>query len=165
MQVQFNNTDKTAGTIDGRNFTISATGNICINRSKATKAATEAILAAKAVKPAAVKKVAAAKVEQSAKPVAKKQAATFGSAAIGQLAAVKPAAVKKDVVAGGRAPTLADEAKIVLMVKENPKREGCAAHVRFQAYFTSKTVADALATGLTRKDLAWDIAHGFISIK
>ena len=162
MQVQFTNTDKTAG-------------KIWVNRSKASKAVEAAILEAKAAKPAAAKK---ATVKKADKPVTVKKAeagkehklpakpaATFGSFMADQLtAAVKPEA-KKEAPAGGRAPTLADDAKITLLVKENPKREGCAAYERFNAYFTVKTVAQALAAGLTRKDLAWDIAHGHISVK
>ncbi len=176
MQVQFTNTDKTAGTVDGRAFTISATGNIWVNRSKANKATEAAILEAKAAKPAAAKKATAKKAD---KPVtvkkaeagkehklpAKPAAATFGSFMTNQLVAAAKPAAKKEAPAGGRAPTLADEAKITLLVKENPKREGCAAYERFNAYFTVKTVAEALAAGLTRKDLAWDIAHGHISVK
>lgn len=178
MQVQFTNTDKTAGTVDGRAFTISATGNIWVNRSKANKATEAAILEAKAAKPAAAKKATAKKA--ATKPVtvkkaeagkehklpAKPEAATFGSFVLQQAAAAakntKPA---KAEAAGGRAPPLADESKITLLVTENPKREGSAAHERFQAYFTVKTVAQALAAGLTRKDLAWDIAHNHISVK
>lgn len=176
MQVQFTNTDKTAGTVDGRAFTISATGNIWVNRSKANKATEAAILEAKAAKPAAAKKATAKKAD---KPVtvkkaeagkehklpAKPAAATFGSFMTNQLVTAAKPAAKKEAPAGGRAPTLAEEAKITLLVKENPKREGCAAYERFQAYFTVKTVAEALASGLTRKDLAWDIAHGHISVK
>ena len=176
MQVQFTNTDKTAGTVDGRAFTISATGNIWVNRSKANKATEAAILEAKAAKPAAAKKATAKKAD---KPVtvkkaeagkehklpAKPAAATFGSFMTNQLVSAAKPAAKKEAPAGGRAPTLADEAKITLLVKENPKREGCAAYERFNAYFTVKTVAEALAAGLTRKDLAWDIAHGHISVK
>ena len=191
MQVQFTNTDKTAGTVDGRAFTISATGNIWVNRSKASKAVAEAINAAKAAKPEAKKSapkltmnfvtgkitvknpakavtkpvtVKKAEAGKEHKLPAKPAAATFGSFMTNQLAAVKPAA-KKAAPDGGRAPTLADDSKITLLVKENPKREGCAAYERFNAYFTVKTVAQALAAGLTRKDLAWDIAHGHISVK
>lgn len=178
MQVQFTNTDKTAGTVDGRAFTISATGNIWVNRSKANKATEAAILEAKAAKPAAAKKATAKKA--ATKPVtvkkaeageehklpAKPEAATFGSFVLQQAAAAakntKPA---KAEAAGGRAPPLVDESKITLLVTENPKREGCAAYERFNAYFTVKTVAQALEAGLTRKDLAWDIAHGHISVK
>lgn len=178
MQVQFTNTDKTAGTVDGRAFTISATGNIWVNRSKANKATEAAILEAKAAKPAAAKKATAKKA--ATKPVtvkkaeagkehklpAKPEAATFGSFVLQQAAAAakntKPA---KAEAAGDRAPPLADESKITLLVTENPKREGCAAYERFNAYFTVKTVAQALEAGLTRKDLAWDIAHGHISVK
>ena len=163
MKVQFTNTEKTAGTVDGRAFTISATGNIWVNRSKASKAVAEAINAAKAeaAKPAAKKADKPAAKKAAAKPAA----ATFGSFMADQLGAAAKPAAKKAAPAGGRAPTLADDAKITLLVKENPKREGCAAYERFNAYFTVKTVAEALAAGLTRKDLAWDIAHGHISVK
>lgn len=167
MQVQFTNTDKTAGTVDGRAFTISATGNIWVNRSKASKAVAEAINAAKAeaAKPAAKKAVKKADKPAAKKAAAKPAAATFGSFMADQLGAATKPAAKKAAPAGGRAPTLADDSKITLLVKENPKREGCAAYERFNAYFTVKTVAEALAAGLTRKDLAWDIAHGHISVK
>jgi hypothetical protein len=162
MQVQFTNTDKTAGTIDGRNFTISAAGKIWVNRARPSKAAEAAILAAKAE--------AAKKAEKPAKAVSAKKAskpATVASFMLQQLgaAAAKPAAKKAEAPAGGRAPSLADDSKITLLVKENPKREGCAAYERFQAYFKVTTVAEALAAGLTRKDLAWDIAHGHITVK
>lgn len=162
MQVQFTNTDKTAGTIDGRNFTISAAGKIWVNRARPSKAAEAAILAAKAE--------AAKKAEKPAKAAPAKKAskpATAASFMLQQLgaAAAKPAAKKAEAPAGGRAPSLADDSKITLLVKENPKREGCAAYERFQAYFKVTTVAEALAAGLTRKDLAWDIAHGHITVK
>lgn len=180
MQVQFTNTDKTAGTVDGRAFTISAAGKIWVNRSKASKAVEAAILEAKAAKPAAAKKATAKKAtaKKADKPVTVKKAeagkehklpakpaATFGSFFADQIGANTKPAAKKEAPAGGRAPTLADDAKITLLVKENPKREGCAAYERFNAYFTVKTVAQALAAGLTRKDLAWDIAHGHIAVK
>ena len=172
MQVQFANTDKTAGTVDGRAFTISAAGKIWVNRSKASKAVEAAILEAKAAKPAAAKKadkpVTVKKAEAGKEhKLPTKPAATFGSFFADQIGANsnKPAAKKGEAPAGGRAPTLADDAKITLLVKENPKREGCAAYERFNAYFTVKTVAQALEAGLTRKDLAWDIAHGHISVK
>ena len=129
MQVQFTNTDKTAGTVDGRAFTISATGNIWVNRSKASKAVAEAINAAKA---------------EAAKPAAKKAAP-----------------------AGGRAPTLADDSKITLLVKENPKREGSAGYERFQAGYIdskAKTVQQALDAGVTLADIAYDVKKEFIKL-
>lgn len=166
MQVQFTNTDKTAGTIDGRNFTISAAGKIWVNRARPSKAAEAAILAAKAE--VAKKAEKPAKAAPKAAPAKKaSKPATVASFMLQQLgaAAAKPAAKKAEAPAGGRAPSLADDSKITLLVKENPKREGCAAYERFQAYFKVTTVAEALAAGLTRKDLAWDIAHGHISVK
>lgn len=124
MQVSFTNTELTAGTIEGRNFTISASGKIWINRARPGKAASAAIEAA----------LIAARTPAPVEPA-------------------KAAPVDADV-------------KLVVLVKANPKREGCAAYERFKAYFSKqvKTVGDALAAGLTRKDIAWDTARGYIKL-
>lgn len=62
-----------------------------------------------------------------------------------------------------------DDQKIVLKVKENPKREGSASYDRFEAYFDKKvkTVGDALKKGITLGDLAWDSdeKRGYIEIR
>ena len=66
---------------------------------------------------------------------------------------------------GKRPATFADNAKITVLVSENPKREGTAAHEMFKLYKKSATVASFLAAGGTRSCLAWDEAREFISIK
>ena len=58
-----------------------------------------------------------------------------------------------------------DEAKITVLVKENPKREGSEAHRRFKLYRTGMTVADYLAKGGTGADLTWDTKHRHVSVK
>lgn len=58
-----------------------------------------------------------------------------------------------------------DNAKIKLLVKENPKREGSKAHEAFQGYFGAKTVAEALANGVNRSSIAWDAKHGYIQVE
>ena len=66
---------------------------------------------------------------------------------------------------GPRGPKgVAMDAKIKLLVDENPKREGSAAHGRFANYKDGMTVADALAAGLRTSDLKYDTAHEFIKI-
>ena len=59
------------------------------------------------------------------------------------------------------------EAALTVLAKTNPKRAGSAAHARFEGYYADgvKTVADALAAGLTPADLFHDIGHGFISVE
>jgi hypothetical protein len=59
-----------------------------------------------------------------------------------------------------------DTAKIKVLVKANPKTEGTDSHKRFQRYFNKKckTVKDALALGITRGDLRWDVERKFIAI-
>jgi hypothetical protein len=53
---------------------------------------------------------------------------------------------------------------ITLLADKNPKREGSAAHARFELYKTGQTVAEALAAGLTTSGFHYDTSHGFISI-
>ena len=57
-----------------------------------------------------------------------------------------------------------DDTRITVLVRENPKR-GKAAK-RFAAYLTKKpkTVAAAIAAGLTRADVRWDAGQGFIKL-
>lgn len=62
---------------------------------------------------------------------------------------------------------LADNMRIKLNVRENPKRKGTASYDRFQLYFTKKpkTVAEALKAGIWRADLRWDAARNFIELQ
>jgi hypothetical protein len=66
--------------------------------------------------------------------------------------------------AAKRAAKFPADGKIKLLVDANPKRKGSACFKRFAKYKTGMTVEAALAKGLTRPDLIWDVDHQFISI-
>jgi len=76
--------------------------------------------------------------------------------------AVKPPKEKKE-----RVFAIPRDGALTVLVEKNPKREGSAAHGRFEGYFTPGivTVADALAAGVTAADLFHDIGHGFIKVE
>lgn len=56
----------------------------------------------------------------------------------------------------------ADDAKIKVLVKGNPKKGDSAK--RFALYKPGMTVAKAKAAGVGAGDLRWDVAHGFVAI-
>lgn len=60
--------------------------------------------------------------------------------------------------------TLDAATTINLLVPVNPKKVGSAAYARYALYVNGATVASALAAGLWRVDLIWDLKHGFISL-
>lgn len=51
-----------------------------------------------------------------------------------------------------------------LAVSSNPKQKGTKSYRRFAKYADRMPVATALAKGITRADLRWDLAHGFIKV-
>lgn len=104
-----------------------------------------------AAKPAV--KGGAKKIEKAAKPAAKPAPA--------KKAAAKKEAPKK---AEGKKRGFDESAKLTVLVKENPKREGTDSYERFEAYFKAKTVGDAYAAGITTADLHWDSNHEYIKI-
>lgn len=57
-------------------------------------------------------------------------------------------------------------APLRMLIKHNPKRNGSAAHARFQNYFESKakTVGEALDAGVRTDDLRNDLKKGYIEI-
>ena len=59
------------------------------------------------------------------------------------------------------------EAHLEVLVSENPKRAGSAAHTRFQLYLDEKpsTVQEALDAGITIGDLKNDSIKGYIQIE
>lgn len=63
-----------------------------------------------------------------------------------------------------REPKVPSTAKIVWLVKENPKRVGSASHARFDGYFGTKTVAAFLEAGGTRADIANDVGKGYFEV-
>lgn len=54
--------------------------------------------------------------------------------------------------------------KINKLVTENPKRPGTTAFDRFTPYISGMTVEQALAAGVKRGDIRWDVAHGYIEL-
>jgi hypothetical protein len=64
----------------------------------------------------------------------------------------------------GRPSGYKPEAKITVLAKENPKREGSASYKEFELYRKHKTVGAFLAAGGTSASLRWDSEHKFIKI-
>jgi hypothetical protein len=63
--------------------------------------------------------------------------------------------------------SLRSEEKIVLNVKENPRKTGTHGHRSFQILLNSErqlTVGEYLDLGGRRNDLLWDLDHGWVSI-
>jgi hypothetical protein len=72
---------------------------------------------------------------------------------------------KTETKSRGRAGKFASDAKIKLLVKENPKKAGSKARTRFALYKDGMTVGQFLSAGGLRIDLEWDAKHAFIAIK
>jgi hypothetical protein len=45
----------------------------------------------------------------------------------------------------------------------NPKKPGSGTWQRYQNYVPGRTVAELLAAGITRGDIAWDVSRGFVT--
>ncbi len=54
------------------------------------------------------------------------------------------------------------DTQIFLCVSENPKVPNSGTWHRFNGYFNARTVGEALAAGVTRGDILWDIRHGYV---
>jgi outer membrane biosynthesis protein TonB len=96
--------------------------------------------------PKAAESKAPAKKVADAKPTPAKKAA-------------KPEAAAKKP---GRAPNHGDDAKIKVLVKDNPKR-GSAAE-RFALYKNGMTVGEYIDAGGKRPDISWDSKQGWIQV-
>lgn len=82
------------------------------------------------------------------------------------MAKKKAPKAKKSTGGGrGRAAKFDLEAKIKILVDENPKRKGSASAKRFEKYENGMKVADALAKGVTSADINWDTKHNFIALR
>lgn len=79
--------------------------------------------------------------------------------------AKKAAAAKKTAAKKGGKRKHPLTAKITMLVKDNPKREGTACHKRFALYAKHNTVESFLQAGGKTGDLNWDSKHGFIKIE
>lgn len=89
---------------------------------------------------------------KAAKP-AKKKAAAAAGATNGEAKAAR-----------GRRSAFNADAKIKVLAKENPKREGSRAHERFALYKDGMTVGAFLEKGGSLGDLRYDTKHGFVQI-
>ena len=75
-------------------------------------------------------------------------------------------AEKAKTRAGVRGPKgVALTSVITLLAGANPKRPTSKAYERFASYKDGLTVQQALDSGLTTPDLAYDAAHGYIAIE
>lgn len=77
----------------------------------------------------------------------------------------KAAPPKREQAKRGRKSVWGDDQVITLLVKQNPKKPGSAAHGRFAKYKTGMTVMQALRAGVTTEDLTWDTKKAFIRIR
>lgn len=89
--------------------------------------------------------------EKAAKAAAKAEKAA---------AKVKTPRVSTCIKAGARVYNMTDI--VTLVVEGNPKSGESAE--RFKGYVSGQTVAEALAAGLKRGDIVWDVGHGFIEV-
>lgn len=55
-----------------------------------------------------------------------------------------------------------ENAPITVLAKENPKRG--KSKLRFDGYYKSKTVGEAIKNGVMYADIAWDVGHGLIKV-
>ena len=93
------------------------------------------------------KKAAKKTVKKAAKKVAKKETKTAAKKAAKPKAAAKSNGAKPDALSGRRRSKFPDDAKITVLTKENPCREGSMAHKKFSLFKTGMTVGDYLALG------------------
>jgi hypothetical protein len=93
--------------------------------------------------------------------------------------AITPAQVAANAVAPAKAPRYVTRANFnlqqtVATVVPNPKRAGCAAHTAFSFYEVGATLAACMENSakaghkgkfaLLTANVAWDLAHGFITL-
>lgn len=68
-------------------------------------------------------------------------------------------------VGRGRAARYVDGAKIKVLLKENPHREGTKRYGIFEKYRNGMTVGEAVKAGINAGDLVWAVKEGRIEIK
>jgi hypothetical protein len=129
--------------------------------------AAEAAASAKRASKKAKKPVVAAKPEKSAKSTQKEKETMPAK----KTATAAPVAAKKKVANGavakakaGRQSRLSETAKIKILVKENPHREGTGRFDRWRKYKEGMTVGQALKAGLKPANLHYSVADGHIKI-
>jgi hypothetical protein len=100
-----------------------------------------------------------------ARGVSRKGAPNTTAAASRQAKPAKPAAPAKPKVPDYRKLKLNADDVIGGVRKVNPWKEGTKGHGYYAKYRTGITVAEAVKAGVPRGYVAWDVAHGFITLK
>jgi hypothetical protein len=63
-----------------------------------------------------------------------------------------------------RSRTARRDPRVVLSVAPNPKKPGSACHARYAHYQVGRSIDECIAAGVTRADVRWDTAQGFITV-
>lgn len=58
-----------------------------------------------------------------------------------------------------------DDYCIFLLCKSNPKRENTDAWFRFEKYYSSTTVEEAVSAGVARRHIDEDVYRGYLSVE
>lgn len=58
-----------------------------------------------------------------------------------------------------------DESAVISFVAPNPRKQGTASRERYTHYAPGQTLAQALAAGVWREDIRWDLKQGFIKLE
>lgn len=64
-----------------------------------------------------------------------------------------------------RARTARVDNRVITSVAKNPKKEGSAAWKRYKLYKVGQTLDGSVQAGVTRADIRWDLAQGFIKVR
>jgi hypothetical protein len=95
------------------------------------------------------------------------KATKAAKAVVAKVKKAKPEAKAKKAAKGtgrGRAPNYAADAKIKLLVKDNPHRAGTGRFKRWPKYKSGMTVSEAIKAGLTYQNLRFSVLDGHIAI-
>ncbi len=57
-----------------------------------------------------------------------------------------------------------EDARVTLLVKENPKKEGSKCRARFEGYTGSATIGEARKKGVLYADIAYDVGRKHIKV-
>jgi len=63
-----------------------------------------------------------------------------------------------------RARKKAADLRVVLRVAPNPKKPGSSSRERYECWRVGETVEAAVARGLTRADVRWDVRAGYVDL-
>jgi hypothetical protein len=106
-----------------------------------------------------------ARKERLAKKAAKAREWRAAKKAAIEKVKAAPAANKKTTKTKGPVGPATDERLIKLLITENPKRHGSAAHALYAKYQDGMTVDQYIFNGGTLAALRWDARHKFIAVK